>query len=203
MKSWTRSCTGVTGSFDLNLTRYHNENARFRTADDKMLSDHYPIAAWFDWTLHPSLRMSDVFGGPHGMPFTDVDRVVPASGVSRVSVRAGSRVDQVGLTLDDGTTMSHGGAGGTPSSLDLAPGEHLTKLTLTSGRKDGHTRIFSVRFVTSRGRTVGGGTPTSTQVTYTAPPGWQISGFHGRSGDEVDRLGVIYTPAPSGAAAAP
>jgi hypothetical protein len=27
-----------------------------------------------------------------------------------------------------------------------------------------------------------------------APSGWQVSGFHGRAGDEVDRIGVIYNP---------
>ncbi|GAA2432173.1 hypothetical protein GCM10010191_52680 [Actinomadura vinacea] len=37
----------------LRLTGYSNENARFRTAGDEMLSDHYPIAATFAWTLKP------------------------------------------------------------------------------------------------------------------------------------------------------
>ncbi|WP_342750224.1 jacalin-like lectin [Amycolatopsis australiensis] len=57
----------------------------------------------------------------------------------------------------------------------------------------GHTRIFFVRFTTSRGATVAAGTATDDCTTYTAPPGWQIAGFHGRSGDEVDKLGVLYT----------
>ena len=39
------------GSVRLRLTGYSNENARFRTADDTMLSDHYPIAATFTWSL--------------------------------------------------------------------------------------------------------------------------------------------------------
>jgi hypothetical protein len=30
-------------------------------------------------------------------------------------------------------------------------------------------------------------------VTRTAPSGRQIAGFHGRSGDEVDKIGFIYT----------
>jgi hypothetical protein len=30
-------------------------------------------------------------------------------------------------------------------------------------------------------------------VTRTAPSGWQIAGFHGRTGDEVDKIGFIYT----------
>ncbi|MCW6010156.1 endonuclease [Micromonospora sp. CPCC 205371] len=179
----------------LALDWYSNENADFRTADDKMLSDHYPIAAGFRWTLGSNLQLSDAFGGPHGTPYTDVATVPIGQRVTHVGIRAGSRVDQVGLTLAGGTTYSHGGTGGTASSLTLAAGERLTSVTLNAGQKDGHTRIFYIRFVTSTGRTLSGGTATSDTVTYTAPAGWQISGFHGRSGTEVDKLGVIFTPA--------
>lgn len=38
-------------SITVTLDRYANENAAFRTADDEMLSDHYPILAEFRWTL--------------------------------------------------------------------------------------------------------------------------------------------------------
>jgi endonuclease/exonuclease/phosphatase family metal-dependent hydrolase len=179
----------------LALDWYSNENADFRTAGDEMLSDHYPIAAGFRWTLNPSLQLSDAFGGPHGTPYTDVATVPVGQRVTQVGIRAGSRVDQVGLTLGGGTTYSHGGTGGTASSLTLAAGERLTSVTLNAGQKDGRTRIFYIRFVTSTGRTLTGGTATSDTVTYTAPAGWQISGFHGRSGTEVDQLGVIFTPA--------
>lgn len=175
----------------LSLLRYGNENAAFRTADNKMLSDHYPIAAEFRWTLNPALSLSDAFGGPHGTPFTDVNTVGPR--VTGVSIRSGARVDQVGLTLAGGTTFTHGGTGGTAAALTLAAGEHLTSVTLHSGQKDGRTRIFYASFTTSTGRTLSGGTTTSDAVTYTAPAGWQIAGFHGRAGTEVDKLGVIYT----------
>ncbi|GHH39722.1 hypothetical protein GCM10017774_31810 [Lentzea cavernae] len=177
----------------LELTRYGNENAAFRTADDKMLSDHYPIAADFRWTLNPGLSLSDAWGGPHGTPFTDVASVPPGQRVAGVNLRAGSRVDQVGLTLADGTSYSHGGGGGTARQLTLSPGEHLTSVTLHSGQSSGRTRIFYARFTTSTGRTVSGGSETPDAVTYTAPAGWQIAGFHGRAGEEVDSLGVVFT----------
>jgi hypothetical protein len=180
----------------LTLNRYANENAAFRTADNKMLSDHYPIAADFRWMLNPALSLSDTFGGPHGTPFTDVASVPVGQRVTQVNVRAGARVDQVGLTLAGGTPYTHGGTGGTATQLNLAAGEHLTSVTLHSGQKDGRTRIFYVRFTTSTGRTLAGGTTTSDTVTYTAPSGWQIAGFHGRAGSEVDKLGVIYTRIP-------
>jgi hypothetical protein len=177
----------------LALTRYSNENAAFRTSDDKMLSDHYPIAADFRWTLDPALSLSDAFGGPHGTPFTDVASVPVGQRVTEVSIRAGTRVDQVGLTLAGGTTYAHGGTGGTATKLALGSDEHLTSLTLHSGQRDGRTRIFYASFTTSTGRTLSGGTQTADTVTYMAPAGWQIAGFHGRAGSELDKLGVIYT----------
>ncbi|WP_422755445.1 jacalin-like lectin [Micromonospora sp. WMMD708] len=176
---------------NLTLNRYHNEHARFLTPTGGPLSDHYPHAAWFDWTLDPTLRASDSWGGPHGTPFTDADRVGPA--LTRVTLRGGSRLDAVGVDLADGGQLRHGGTGGTESSLTLAPGERITQVTLTQGQKDGRTRIFSARLDTDQGRTLTAGTPTSAAVTFTAPPGGRLAGFFGRSGTEVDQLGVIWS----------
>jgi hypothetical protein len=99
----------------------------------------------------------------------------------------------MGLTLSDGTAFAHGGTGGTASALTLGSGEYLTSAQLCEGVKDGHTRIFSTKFTTNLGRTLAGGTTTSDCVTRTAPAGTQIAGFHGRAGDEVDKIGFIYT----------
>ncbi|NNN31342.1 endonuclease, partial [Streptomyces sp. S3(2020)] len=109
------------------------------------------------------------------------------------ALRAGSRVDQMSVTLSNGTTLTHGGTGGTASSLTLASGEYVTTAYLCQAQKDGRTRIFYAKFTTSTGRTLAGGTTTSDCVTRTAPSGWQIAGFHGRTGDEVDKVGFIYT----------
>jgi endonuclease/exonuclease/phosphatase family metal-dependent hydrolase len=179
----------------LTLDWYGNENAAFRTAGDEMLSDHYPIAAGFRWTLNPSLSLSDAFGGPHGTPFTDVATVPIGQRVTQVGLRAGSRVDQVSIAVG-GVSYVHGGTGGTAASLTLGSGERITSVTLNAGQRSGHTRIFYARFVTNLGRSLSGGSATSDTVTYTAPAGWQISGFHGRAGTELDKLGVIFTPAP-------
>ncbi|MFE3525580.1 jacalin-like lectin [Streptomyces sp. NPDC059161] len=47
------------------------------------------------------------------------------------------------------------------------------------------------RFTTNLGRPPAGGSTTSDCVTHTAPDGWQIAGFHGRPGDEADKIGFI------------
>ncbi|GAA2855833.1 hypothetical protein Acy02nite_08660 [Actinoplanes cyaneus] len=165
----------------LNATTYHNEHASFLTGDGLMLSDHDPVSAGFSWTTDPAYRFSEQFGGPHGAYFTDLDSVTTPTSLG---LRAGSRVDRVG---------THGGTGGTPRSLTLAPGEYVTSAYLCRGSYKSQTRIFYAKFTTNLGNTLAGGTTTSDCVTRTAPTGWQIAGFHGRAGDEVDKLGFIYT----------
>ena len=177
----------------LNATSYNNEHAKFLTADGLMLSDHDPITVGFTWSRNAAFQLSDQFGGPHGDYFTDIDKVPAGARATAVALRAGSRVDQMSLTLSGGTTLAHGGTGGTASSLTLGSGEYVTSANLCQAQKDGRTRIFYAKFTTNRGRTLAGGTTTSDCVTRTAPSGWQIAGFHGRTGDEVDKIGFIYT----------
>ncbi|MEV7094593.1 jacalin-like lectin [Amycolatopsis sp. NPDC051045] len=177
----------------LDATFYNNEHAKFLDSAGKMLSDHDPITVRFTWTRNPALRLSDQYGGPHGNYFTDVDGVPAAARARTFSLRGGSRVDQVGVTLENGTTLTHGGTGGTAASLTLGTGEYVTTATLCQGKYSGTTRIFSARFTTNLGRTLAGGTTTADCVTRTAPDGWQLAGFHGRSGDGVDKLGFVYT----------
>lgn len=170
------------------------EDAKFRDSDGNMLSDHRPVYTKFRWTLATNLKLSDPFGGPHGTSYNDVNSIPDNPVVRTVGIRTGSRVDQVNLTLTDGTHFVHGGTGGTAHSLTLNPAEYLNSITMCSGKKDGHTRVFYIKFTTSAGRELSGGATTETSVTYTAPAGWQIVGFHGRSGSELDKCGVIYAP---------
>ena len=178
----------------LNATAYHNEHAGFlETSSGLMLSDHDPISVKFSWSANAAFQMSEQFGGPHGDYYTDIDAVPAAGRASVLSLRSGSRVDQVGLTLSTGTVLAHGGTGGAAKSLTLAGGEYVTSVKLCEGKYDNTTRIFYAQFTTSTGNTLAGGATTSDCVTRTAPSGWQVAGFQGRSGDEVDKLGVIYT----------
>ncbi|MFE9449903.1 jacalin-like lectin [Streptomyces sp. NPDC006739] len=177
----------------LEATSYDNEHAEFLTSDGLMLSDHDPVTVGFTWSQNPDFRLSDQFGGPHGDYYQDLPGVPAGARATAISLRAGSRVDQVGITLDNGTTLTHGGTGGTASSLTLGSGEYVTTAVLCEGQQGGHSRIFSAKFTTNLGNTLAGGTTTSDCVTRTAPSGWQIAGFHGRAGDELDKVGFIYT----------
>lgn len=178
----------------LSATRYNNEWASFLDSAGANLSDHFPHTVDFSYTLNSTLRASDFFGGPHGTAYNDADNLPSTVSPRTLTLRGGSRLDAVSLTHDGGTTLSHGGTGGTATSLTLASGEHLTSVKLTQGQKDGRTRIFSAAFSTDKGRALSSGTATSDTKTFTAPSGWQIVGFTGRSGDEIDKLGVLYAP---------
>ncbi|KQW07210.1 jacalin-like lectin [Streptomyces sp. Root369] len=177
----------------LNATSYNNEHAKFLTDAGLMLSDHDPISVGFNWSRNAAYQLSDQYGGPHGDYYNDINSVPAGARATTLTLRAGSRIDQLSLTLANGTTLTHGGTGGTASSLTLGSGEYVTTANLCQAEKDGHTRIFYAKFTTNLGRTLAGGTTTSDCVTRTAPTGWQIAGFHGRGGDEVDKVGFIYT----------
>ncbi|MFD3497167.1 jacalin-like lectin [Streptomyces sp. NPDC058678] len=178
----------------LDATRYNNEWVSFLDSAGANLSDHFPHTVDFSYTLDPSLKASDFFGGPHGTAFNDADDLPATPSPRTLTLRGGSRLDAVSLTHDGGTTLAHGGTGGTAGSLTLASGEHLTSAKLTQGQKDGRTRIFSAAFTTDKGRTLSSGTATADTKTFTAPSGWQIVGFTGRAGSEIDKLGVLYAP---------
>jgi len=180
----------------LGASAYAVEDGKFRDATGHMLSDHRPIETTMHYTLASNLRLGDQFGGPHGTSYSDVNAIPDHPVVQTIGLRAGSRVDQVSLGLGGGTTFAHGGTGGTAQSLTLASGEYVTKAELRANAFNGNTRIFWARFTTSAGRTITGGTASGTSATFTAPAGWQIVGFHGRAGDELDKVGLVYAPIP-------
>lgn len=174
-------------------TYYNHEHALFLDGNGLMLSDMDPIRTHITWTENSSFQQSDDFGGTGGTAFNDIGSVPAGATASSITLRSGNRVDAVGLTLSDGTTFTHGGTGGSPQTLTLASGEHVNSAYVCEGSYNGGQRLFYARFTTDLGHTVSGGTTTSDCTTFTAPSGWQIAGFYGRSSAEVDKLGVIYT----------
>ena len=190
-KIWYRGSRAVT----LNATSYKNNHAAFREdGTGKMLSDHYPLSVGFSWSANPAYQFSEQVGGPHGDYFNDIDRVASGAQATEISLRSGKRVDQVGVTHNNGTRLTHGGEGGSYSSLALGSNEYVNSAYLCQAKHNNHTRVFYAKFTTNLGRTLAGGSTTSDCFTRTAPAGWQIAGFHGRSANEVDKIGFIYTP---------
>ncbi|POM71216.1 LOW QUALITY PROTEIN: Hypothetical protein PHPALM_12239 [Phytophthora palmivora] len=139
---------------------------------------------------HPVLTSN--FGGPHGDGFSDETMVKSGQKVLSINLRVGERVDAVILTV--GATLFHGGGGGDlKTPLALAESEYITSMEAHSGKHKGHTRIKYIKFTTNKGNFIEGGTRTDNIGTDTAKEGYQLSGFVGRDGDELDMVGAIWT----------
>jgi hypothetical protein len=184
------------GSSQLSLqaTYFNYESSKFLQSDGNILSDHNPITVNFTWSASTTRRQSGFWGGPHGTWFNDLESLPSSPKASVLSFRGGSRLDSVSLTLTDGTTFTHGGTGGTAASLTLGNSEYWVTAELCQGQKSGETRNFYILATTSLGRILASGTSTSDCVTFSAPSGWQIVGFMGQDGDEMDQLAFIYAP---------
>lgn len=143
-------------------------------------------------------------GGPHGTPYNDynvlhgmyVDGEALRPG--QIKVRAGDRIDALEFCYDNGTCIKHGGNGGTEYIITQNDGVFIKKITAYNGKKDNQTRVFGLKFHYSDGtESQVYGTQTSDITELGDPQGrGYIVGMHGRSGTELDRLGVIvFIPA--------
>lgn len=160
-----------------------------------VLSDHNPILVGFSWSISSTgLQQSSFWGGPHGTWFNDLPSIPDSPKASVLAFRGGSRLDAVAVELTDGTTFSHGGTGGTEATLTLGSAEYWISAELCQGQKSGETRNFYILATTSDGNTLSAGTSTDVCSTFTAPDGYQIVGFMGQDGDEMDQLAFIYAP---------
>ncbi|CZR52347.1 probable endonuclease/exonuclease/phosphatase family protein [Phialocephala subalpina] len=178
----------------LSATYFSYESSKFLQSDGSILSDHNPITVNYTWAVSSSFRQSGFWGGPHGTWFNDLPSLPSSPKPSKLTFSGGSRLDSVGLTLTDGTVFSHGGTGGTSASLTLGSKEYWVSAELCQGQKDGETRNFYILATTSSGNTLSAGTATSDCATFSAPTGWQIVGYLGQDGDEMDQLAFIYAP---------
>ncbi len=188
-KIWYRS--GV--NLDLQATFYKLLDTEFLDDNGKLLSDHYPITATFEYTVIPTVISSDTFGGGGGTGFS----FVTAMGTSMpdsVTIRTGSRVD--GLSATYGTrTANAGGNGGNVQTLTFAPGEYIQSVTVSKAKKSlfGTYRISYIKITTNFGRSIEGGSyKSNASMTYNAPEGYCIGGFYGMCADEIDRIGMLY-----------
>ncbi|OWZ00549.1 hypothetical protein PHMEG_00028231 [Phytophthora megakarya] len=151
--------------------------------------------------LPPGAYFGAIFGGDHGDAFSDVTMVESGQKVLSINLRANERVDAVILTVvsptdevKGSTDLTHGGHGGDlKTPLVLTEGEYITTMEAHSGKHKSRTRIKYIKFTTNKGNFIEGGTKTDEIGTDTAKEGYQLSGFVGRSGDELDMVGAIWT----------
>ncbi|EGZ06957.1 hypothetical protein PHYSODRAFT_249965 [Phytophthora sojae] len=146
---------------NLAVDTWNNEHKAFLAADGKTLSNNVPVSSKFSWTLNPDLHLSNAYGGPHAVWFSDIALAAPGQTVTSVTIRSGRWL--------------------------------ITSMELHWGSHKGKTRIFYLKFSTNKDHFVEGGHRTAASTIAKAPDGFQLVGFHGRSGDEIDALGAIFT----------
>ncbi|CUS09854.1 unnamed protein product [Tuber aestivum] len=180
----------------LNVVDMTNEHRAFlHPTTGVPLSDHYPLSVTFEWSPG-KLRLSDIAGGPHGNHYNDIPALSAGSitpTITTLTLSGGNRVDRISASYDSIDAITHGGGGGRALSITLDPGEAIVGVYACSGKKDGHTRVFYLKVTTSTTRTLEVGKTTDDCVNM-APPGngFRVVGFWGRSGDEIDRVGVVW-----------
>ncbi|KAL4164948.1 hypothetical protein KRP22_003684 [Phytophthora ramorum] len=141
------------------------------------------------------IQLSEAFGGFGGVSFSDIEVVEFGQTACSITINAEKRITAVVLRVTSPAelTLTHGGSSGTDHTLTLGNDEYVKTMEVHWGRKGLTTRVFYLRFTTNRNNSVSAGTPTDDGATVTAPKGFQLSGFFGRSEGEVDQLGAIWT----------
>ncbi|KKF92216.1 hypothetical protein CFO_g5433 [Ceratocystis platani] len=180
----------------LDASTFEYVGKQFVQPDGSVLSDRDPVQVSLTWSQSETLRQSDLYGAPHGEVWFNDAPAVAAKGsrpkVASLGFAGGNRVDKVSVTLNDGTLLEHGGKGGDWKSLNLEVDEFWVTADLCQGDRDGKTRIFYIKATTSKNNKLEVGKTTDACQTYSAPSGFQIIGFAGQAGDEIDQLCVIY-----------
>lgn len=182
-------------SLELTALSYRLEDTIFVDEKGEQLSDHYPITVTFQYTKNPNIKMSNYWGGSGGTAFNFLsnDTVIHTKPTA-LTIYAGARLDGISVTYEDGTVLSQGGKGGSAQTLVLENNEYLTEVIFYKNKYNGDDRIFYGEFKTNIGRVISGGTKTGESFTFSAPSGYYIAGFFGRSGTNIDQIGMISKP---------
>ncbi|KAG6584987.1 Amino Acid/Auxin Permease (AAAP) Family [Phytophthora cinnamomi] len=144
--------------------------------------------------------LTQTYGGPHGDEYSDVGQVCEGQVVKSITICSGDRVDGVGLEVwgleSRNYRFYHGGRHGSTNTRTLATDEHVVSMEVHWDKHDSHTRVFFVNFTTSLGNSIVGGTPVSDpnrKAMDVAQPGYQLGGFVGYAGRELDSVGALWT----------
>lgn len=140
-----------------------------------------------------TLTMCGPSGGTGGGLFTDV--VSFNERLQAVHIRAGRRIDAIQTEYASFINPRRGGDGGQLYTFTLEPDEYISQIFGwygTGGKQS--ERILGLVLVTNYRESQTYGTAEGTVFNYQAPPDYQIAGFWGSSGANLDALGVLLLP---------
>lgn len=137
-----------------------------------------------------TLSTTDALGGTGGSAFNDLPQIQGAGNPwpAKLNIRVGKRVDNVAFSYANGTSLSHGGSGGSLKTLDLSSTHYITQVTTCQGSTG---RIFYLDVKTNQNQRINGGTYGGTCKVFNAAAGTAFVGAHGRSGKEIDSIGFV------------
>ncbi|XP_073108270.1 mannose/glucose-specific lectin [Elaeis guineensis] len=113
--------------------------------------------------------------------------------ITKIKISVGDIIDSLTFQYMDGTTARwsprYGGTGGQPTEIELGPAEFIISIKGYYGPYVRKTMIYSLTFVTTIREYGPYGQEKGTQFFVPKGTGL-ISGFFGRSGDQLDAIGV-------------
>ncbi|WP_205619692.1 jacalin-like lectin [Gracilibacillus halophilus] len=179
-------------SLELTALSYRLEDSVFVDENGEQLSDHYPVTVTFQYMKNQDITMSNYWGGSGGTAFNFLSNNATINHrPTALTINAGDRLDGISMTYENGAVLSQGGTGGGVETLVLENDEYLTEATFYKNKYNGDDRIFYAEFQTNSGKVISGGTKTGEAITLSAPSEHYIAGFFGRSGDNIDQIGVF------------
>ena len=149
---------------------------------------------------HASAQQLSVFGPSGGLGGTQfTDGVIGGNWPTELRIRSGWYIDAVQIVYKSQQTNTtrigprHGGDGGTLKAFKLNTDEYIVKI---GGTYDKY--VTSLWVFTNKGRKMEWGDKSRGKANYfyTAPSGFMIYQFWGRSGKVVDAIGVEISPVP-------
>ncbi|KAI9910302.1 hypothetical protein PsorP6_010885 [Peronosclerospora sorghi] len=136
------------------------------------------------------LEFSRAFGGPYGTPFSDEETAKKGYQIISFSLNGKERLDGVTMSYTSQTSIHHGGHGGEEHTLDISMGVWYTN------EHHGKTRVFYLKLTTNMNRSLEAGETSGYYGEEYAPYKYQLAGFRGNDGDEIDLLQLIWAPLP-------
>jgi len=145
-----------------------------------------------------SPQVDFAFGPSGGIGGTAFYPAIPLGAYKIIKVwgRVGSTITQIGFTWStpngDMSSPAFGAKGDPNFEVNIGAGDYLTQIF---GSLNSQTRVSTLKFVTKNNvETTVGSQLTDDQFGFSSPPGYQIALMFGRSGSEIDALGVTIGP---------
>jgi len=143
------------------------------------------------------LDKSSSYGGKEGDPFDDTKHLVASDTISYVYAEWYGWITKFKIGYHSGLEIEHGQNPGKISRhFDLETDELIISATICQATILKPTKVSAMILTSNHGRKFEFGETNRKHDCHWVqiPPKSFVAGFFGRSGEEIDQLGVIYSP---------